>query len=63
MTKEIFTGQEKKEIQFYLDKFAMKMTGCEEQTARSWVQGINHKNPKVTEAIWNKIERNFYRKK
>ena len=42
------------EIVWYVEKFLMKMNGCEEHVARAWVEGINY-NSEMTEAIWSAI--------
>ena len=42
------------EINWYVEKFLMKMNGCVEWVAREWVEGINY-NSEMTEAIWSAI--------
>lgn len=42
------------EVDWYVEKFLMKMNGCEEHVARAWVEGINY-DSEMTESIWSAI--------
>ena len=51
------TKEEIETIEFYIEKFKMKMAGRQEDIAKDWVEGINHHNKKVTKTIWENAKR------
>ena len=53
-------NREEETIQWYVDKFAMKMFGSSLQTARGWVEGCGQ-NKTITEKIWKRIINKYYK--
>jgi hypothetical protein len=47
------------EVDFYVEKFLMKMNGSTREIARAWVDGINY-GSEMTEAIWSAIMEHPY---
>lgn len=52
----------KKEVDWYVEKFEMRMRGSSYQTAMGWIEGANM-NPKDTKKVKEIITKKYYKNK